>query len=182
MSSQTPDPLSSLSMFDLFRTEIENQTALLTAGLLELERNSDAGGFEALMRAAHSLKGAARIGNLQTAVRVAHTLEDCFVSAQRGRLSLKRAHIDILLKGVDLLANLGRRSESTLNSWDTELAPEIRSFLEAVALLISASAESVSTSSITEVSNQHSKPPGLKCCYPPIPATIRCFTRPAANP
>jgi two-component system sensor histidine kinase and response regulator WspE len=133
-------------MFDLFRTEIENQTALLTAGLLELERNSDAGGFEALMRAAHSLKGAARIGNLQTAVRVAHTLEDCFVSAQRGRLSLKRAHIDILLKGVDLLANLGRRSESTLNSWDTELAPEIRSFLEAVALLISASAESVSNS------------------------------------
>src|SRR5690242_21613937 len=116
-------------MFDLFRTEIENQTAVLTAGLLQLERNPAFGGFEALMRAAHSLKGAARIANLLTAVGVAHCLEDCFVSAQRRQLALKRAHIDILLKGVDLLANLSRRSESALTSWDTEYATEIQAFL-----------------------------------------------------
>ena len=36
------------------------------------------------MRAAHSLKGAARIVGLDVGVRVAHAMEDCFVAAQRG--------------------------------------------------------------------------------------------------
>jgi len=34
------------------------------------------------MRAAHSLKGAARIVDLADGVRVAHAMEDCFVAAQ----------------------------------------------------------------------------------------------------
>ena len=36
------------------------------------------------MRAAHSLKGAARIVGLTVGVRVAHAMEDCFVAAQQG--------------------------------------------------------------------------------------------------
>jgi two-component system sensor histidine kinase and response regulator WspE len=135
-------------MFELFRTEIESQSALLTAGLLELERNPDqVQRFEALMRAAHSLKGAARIANLQTAVRVAHALEDCFVLAQRRQLVLKHGRIDSLLRGVDLLANLSRRSETELNSWDADYAAEIREFLNLVSPLISSTREPVSGSS-----------------------------------
>ena len=38
--------------------------------------------LEALMRAAHSVKGAARIVGLEEAVQVAHVMEDCFVAAQ----------------------------------------------------------------------------------------------------
>ena len=123
-------------MFELFRAEVENQTNLLTSGLLQLERNPEsAANFEALMRAAHSLKGAARIVNLDTAVLVAHALEDCFVSARQQRVPLKRPHIDVLLRGVDLLANLGRRSESDLHSWDKEHAREIQTFLESLSRL-----------------------------------------------
>ena len=50
--------------------------------------DSSAGTFagEMLMRAAHSFKGAARIVNLQSAVRVAHAMEDCFALAQQGKL------------------------------------------------------------------------------------------------
>ena len=36
------------------------------------------------MRAAHSLKGAARIVGLDAGVGVAHAMEDCFVAAQTG--------------------------------------------------------------------------------------------------
>jgi len=140
VTSQNPKPLSGLSMFELFRAEVENQSTLLTNGLLEAERNPGrALNFEALMRAVHSLKGAARIVNLQTAVRLAHALEDCFVNAHRQQLVLSRAHIDNLLHGVDLLANLSRRSEAGLSSWATDYASEIQAFLDLASSLIQVS-------------------------------------------
>lgn len=58
------------------------------------------------MRAAHSLKGAARIVNLTPAVPVAHAMEDCLVMAQHGQLLLTPEHIDVLLKGADLLLRI----------------------------------------------------------------------------
>jgi two-component system sensor histidine kinase and response regulator WspE len=59
------------------------------------------------MRAAHSLKGAARIIGLQDGVDIAHRMEECFVGAQRSELTLTPAHIDVLLRGVDLLLRVG---------------------------------------------------------------------------
>ena len=57
MSAHPPEDLSSLSMLELFRAEAENQTTILTSGLLELERaGSSAPSFDTLMRAAHSLR------------------------------------------------------------------------------------------------------------------------------
>lgn len=97
--------LSQFSMLDLFRAELEAQSQALTTGLLALERDPVAADhLEACMRAAHSLKGAARIIDLEPAVRVAHVMEECLVAAQRGQLRLCHEHIDTLLKGVDLLA------------------------------------------------------------------------------
>lgn len=96
---------SQFSMLDLFRAELETQSQALTAGLLALERDPVAAThLEACMRAAHSLKGAARIIDLTAAVRVAHEMEECLVSAQLGKERLTREHIDALLKGVDMLA------------------------------------------------------------------------------
>jgi len=158
-------------MFELFRAEIESQSALLTAGLLELERNPEqVQRFEALMRAAHSLKGAARIANLQTAVRVAHALEDCFVSAQRRQLVLKHGPIDSLLRGVDLLANLGRRSETELNSWDADYAAEIREFLDSVSPLTSSTREPVSGLSQEPRADFCPEPPRPNQSPPPLNA------------
>src|SRR6058998_3174832 len=99
-------------MLELFRAEAENQTGVLTSGLLELERGSSTPQLlEMLMRAAHSLKGAARIVSLQPIVQMAHAMEDCFVAAQQGNLQLRQAEIDILLRGVDLLLKLSRHND-----------------------------------------------------------------------
>ncbi|MHC5544319.1 STAS domain-containing protein, partial [Singulisphaera rosea] len=43
-------------------------------------------------------------------VSVAHVMEDCFVAAQQGKLSLTARDVDVLLRGVDLL---GRISSAT---------------------------------------------------------------------
>jgi two-component system sensor histidine kinase and response regulator WspE len=112
------DNLHHLSMQDLFRVEAENQAAVLTGGLLELERApASAEQLEALMRAAHSFKGAARIVNLNPAVHVAHALEDCFVAAQHGRITLQQDHVDVLLRGVDWLTEISKQSEQSITAW-----------------------------------------------------------------
>src|SRR5256885_1033827 len=99
MSANNPGDLSNISMGELFRVEVENQAAILTEGLLALEREPEAlDRIEPLMRAAHSIKGAARIMDIGAAARVAHVMEDCLVEAQHGRLKLVQKQIDLLLQ------------------------------------------------------------------------------------
>ncbi|WP_414439916.1 hybrid sensor histidine kinase/response regulator [Burkholderia sp. 22PA0106] len=102
------DDLSRQSLLDLYREESENQTEALSRQLLALEHGAqDAAAFEACMRAAHSLKGAARIVGVPQGVEIAGRMEDCFVGAQRGERVLGASHIDALLMGVDLLVRVG---------------------------------------------------------------------------
>lgn len=96
--------LGGFSMEALFRTEVEQQAAVLNDGLLALEkRPDDPGNVEPLMRAAHSIKGAARIVHADPAVQLAHAMEDVFTLVQRDQLTLTRTHIDALLQANDLL-------------------------------------------------------------------------------
>ena len=105
--------LSQLSMHELFRAEAENQTQLLTASLLALERNPTAAEhLEACMRTAHSLKGAARIVDIGAGVTLAHAMEDLFVAAQQGRIVLNQENIDRLLQGVDLMMAIAKAPDS----------------------------------------------------------------------
>src|SRR5688572_31524345 len=101
-----PD-VADFSLLDLFRMEAESQTIVLSSGLLALERNPSAKDqLEACMRAAHSLKGAARIVGLLPGVSVAQAMEDCFVAAQEGRIVLHHVQIDRLLASTDLLLRI----------------------------------------------------------------------------
>jgi two-component system sensor histidine kinase and response regulator WspE len=96
------------SLIDLFREEARTQARVLNDGLLVIDRTpNDATALESCMRAAHSLKGAARIVGVQVGVELAHAMEDCFVAAQEGRALLDAAWIDELLRGVDIVARIG---------------------------------------------------------------------------
>jgi two-component system sensor histidine kinase and response regulator WspE len=126
--------LSQFSMLDLFRVEAETQAQVLTSGLLALERDHTlADQLEACMRAAHSLKGAARIVGLAVGVSVAHAMEDCFVAAQEGRLTLRHAHIDLLLGATDLLARIAHTVETDLGQWDNEKKSDVEICLTSLA-------------------------------------------------
>lgn len=102
------------SLIDLFREEARTQARVLNDGLLTLDRTPrDAAALEACMRAAHSLKGAARIVGVQVGVELAHAMEDCFVAAQEGRASLDAGWIDELLRGVDIVARIGNDEDES---------------------------------------------------------------------
>ncbi|NBP52383.1 MAG: hybrid sensor histidine kinase/response regulator, partial [Actinobacteria bacterium] len=72
--------LGGFSMHELFRAEVETHCAALSEGLLGLEHApDDVAVITPLMRAAHSVKGAARIVGIDAAVTVAHHMEDVLV-------------------------------------------------------------------------------------------------------
>ncbi len=110
--------MNDLSLLGLFKMEAESQCAVLNAELLRLEENpSAADRIEPLMRAAHSLKGAARIVQLDALVKVAHAMEDCFVAAGEGRLLLGSDDIDKMLEGVDCFSGIKDCPEGDIPSF-----------------------------------------------------------------
>ena len=130
------DDLSGFSMMDLFRMEAEERLAVLSQGLVALEgTGATAEVIEPLMRAAHSLKGAARIVGLGAAVRMAHAMEDCLVAAQKGQVRLEPAHIDALLVGVDLLVQVSKVSEGEQESWQSSHGDEVERLVANLAAI-----------------------------------------------
>lgn len=120
--------LEDFSPFDLFRMEAEEQVRVLQQGLIELEAGSaTAATLESLMRAAHSIKGAARIVGLDAIVNLTHVVEDRFVAAQHGR-ALTSAEIDKMLKATDWLAQLQAVPEADTAGWLETNTPAIEEF------------------------------------------------------
>jgi len=128
--------MSDPMLLELFKTELETQCAILSSGLLALEEESDNAETQAeLMRAAHSLKGAARIADLPAIVTVAHALEDCFVAAQEGRIPVGQSLIDLALEVNDWFGEAAQLEPEALEdalAKQTAKAEELQHRLEAL--------------------------------------------------
>ena len=114
--SDKKDDLSQFSMLDLFRMEADSQTQILTDGLLAFERRNDPAAVESMMRAAHSIKGAASIVGMEMVVQLAHGMEDAFIAAQAGKLKLTPNRVDALLAAVDLIVQCSRVNDD-MDAW-----------------------------------------------------------------
>jgi two-component system, chemotaxis family, sensor histidine kinase and response regulator WspE len=130
--------MSNFSMMDLFRMEAETQVAVLNENILVLENNPNSPTeLEALMRASHSLKGAARIVGIDAAVQIAHVMEDCFVAAQLGTIALDSPEkIDIMLRAIDLLARISQLHETEIENWFSAHRSEVESLKAAILAII----------------------------------------------
>ncbi len=123
------------TLIELFRQEVQGQVHVLNDGLILLEQNPNPRQVEPLMRAAHSIKGAARLLGIDPAVKLAHVMEDCLVAVQQGSLSLTANGIDLLLAGTDWLSKFGESAGNDFATWyaphDAALA-QLISHLEGV--------------------------------------------------
>ena len=119
--------LGGFSLYDLFKEEVAQHGAVLTEGLLGAERRAgDAKAIEPLMRAAHSIKGAARIVGLDAVIDLSHAMEDHFVAAQKGEIKLTSEAVDVLLRGVDLIMQVSQLAEADTAKWLEEHAAEMK--------------------------------------------------------
>ena len=142
--------LEDFSLFELFRMEAEEQVRVLQAELLTLESGAGtASSLEALMRAAHSLKGAARIVGLDIIVHLTHAIEDRFVAAQQGH-DLNSGEIDRMLTAVDWLAKIQALSETESGPWLSENTPAIEHLTAALSASAVEPADDALQPAITE--------------------------------
>lgn len=138
-TSSTVPNIADASMLEMFRSEVESHTAVLNDSLLELENNPGATNkLEALMRSAHSIKGGARIVGLDAAVKVAHVMEDCFVAAQKRKISLESDHIDVLLTGVDMLVRISKIAGIGAAEWLASHQEEIEQVIASLSAILTA--------------------------------------------
>ncbi len=139
-----PVSAADVPLLELFREEVRTHARALNTGLVELEKApGDAARIEPLMRAAHSIKGAARVVHLEAAVRVAHLAEDCLVAAQRGERSLTPDDIDALLAATDLLAEMGEAAGPGLPDWLAGQEARCGDVLRRLEAVLSGEAENV---------------------------------------
>ncbi len=97
-----------VSMLDLFRSELESHSLVLEQGLVSVETCEEH--IENLVRAARSLKGAARIVRLESVGRVAQAMEETLSAVQSGVEHLSGSTVDSLREANDLLRQLTRYS------------------------------------------------------------------------
>lgn len=148
-------------LLDLFREEAETNALALEAGLVALDLGRATKEIlEPLMRAAHSLKGAARIVGLQEAVVLAHAMEDVFVAAQRGRLALVPAQVDRLLAGVDVFARLASVDPETIPARLTAMATETAALVAEYGSFVNAPAPETAPPAAEAVATAPAPVPG----------------------
>jgi len=132
--SQPPRDVREMSLYDLFASEVQSHLRALDAGLLRLERDpADTAVIEPMMRAAHSIKGAARIVDLDGLVELTHAMEDCLVAVQAGRRQLSAADLDRLFRCVDVLGEISRLDEAASQRWQHEQRDAQRELAQALS-------------------------------------------------
>ena len=160
------------ALLELFRAEMDAHLPVLSQGLLELEKGR-AGEQEiaAMMRAAHSIKGAARIVGIDAVVRLAHVMEDCFTAAKEARIRLASEAVDVLLQGVDTLQRLcSPQPEADLNETLLESLQQRLAATRDGRLPVSAAAAPPTSSDALEAVPRQ---------VPAPPSTVSCLTLPA---
>ncbi|MBL4775020.1 MAG: hybrid sensor histidine kinase/response regulator [Mariprofundus sp.] len=124
------------SLFPLFAMEAENQCGELSSGMLKIEQQpDDLDTFDAMMRAAHAMKGAARVVGLDCAVALAHSMEDYFTAASQANIQVASGDIDVLLGGLDVLQAMAKVDVQGIELWLGEHAEKVERFAADIALL-----------------------------------------------
>lgn len=106
------------TILTLFFVDLETYTRLLQEGLLVLELDpSDQQTIASLMRAAHSIKGAARVIGLDDIVHLAHALEECFLHVQSKDVCVEPHVMERLFCALDLFQELIKQPSEAMNAW-----------------------------------------------------------------
>ena len=92
---------------DQFKAETREHIQTLNLGLLKLEKNTaDRELLNAMMREAHSIKGAARMMGYQRIGDITHKMEDGLQRALNGELQLTKECFELLFRCLDALEPL----------------------------------------------------------------------------
>jgi two-component system, chemotaxis family, sensor kinase CheA len=91
----------------IFRAEAEDLLKKIRDGLLALESNTqDAETFNVILRAAHTLKGSARMVGLEEVGKLAHKMEDLLKAVESGKQKMSETVASLLFNGIELVEKM----------------------------------------------------------------------------
>ena len=127
------------SVFGFFQEEAAEHLSVIETGLLQLEKNSACWPNlpARLLRAAHTLKGAANLVKLTSVGAIVHQIEEIFEALQGESQQLCPADIDVILSSLDLVRTLIRQRSHALPEGDE---PEARALSQLRAIASSTAA------------------------------------------
>jgi len=97
------------NLLQLFQSELIEHAQKISEGLLAVEgEKAGTERYHEMMRAAHSIKGAARIVGLGSLVDLSHGLEEYFQKCYQNEEIIEPDQVDILLQIVDALLEIGK--------------------------------------------------------------------------
>ncbi|MEO0520049.1 MAG: hybrid sensor histidine kinase/response regulator [Cyanobacteria bacterium P01_A01_bin.116] len=193
----TRPEFKNMSMLKIFSAELEKQIVLLNANLLAIENQLDtdsgidletdhealAKRLAALMRSAHSIKGAARIVGLSPAVEMAHAMEDGFVALKEHRIAIAAPVVDALLGGIDWLAQLAKVPEEAQADWFIQQQENTQQCLSAIATLVTTPLPTTTTPTAAPTTTLPTATPPTKTQSPlqPLAASVAKTTASLPN-
>ena len=125
----TTDPSIRAQGYQYFLQEAPELLQVLEQGLLTLQEDSSINKVNTLMRATHTLKGAAASLELTTIAKVAHSLEDVFRALCRPQVFIDAEVEALLFEGFECLrlASKAELTEATVN--DNEILNRIAAII-----------------------------------------------------
>ncbi|MDH5378040.1 MAG: ATP-binding protein, partial [Gammaproteobacteria bacterium] len=122
-----------IPIMDLFRTEVSKQCTIISEILLNAQHAElESTALEELLRAAHSLKGAARLVNAMAIVHVAHALEEGLL-----KLSTEQRPPDlwlqVFLQQLEWIMELSLKNVHTMSEWNRQSASRLQTLQDQLA-------------------------------------------------
>ncbi len=113
-----------------FVAELDDRLPALERDFLALEKTKDQGArselFASVLRALHTIKGAAGSVSAAPVVSVTHRLEEVVLAARNGGLPTDRVFFDSVLPAIDAIGDAGRRLQGGENLNDAPIAEAAR--------------------------------------------------------
>lgn len=125
-----------------FVQELEEQVRELNSGLLAVEQKAaDAERIRSLFRAAHTIKGAARVAGVPIVERACHAMESVFANLRDGRQTLTGSDFSLLFATCDALQEAAaklRAGKPLEGSAADALLPQVESLADRAGAIESA--------------------------------------------
>lgn len=119
----------------LFFAEIEDLSKQFEENLIAYKAQ-DKQALSKLMQMAHSLKGVAKIIELNSLIKLSTSLEELFSEVLQERVELEPVDLDILFDALDYLATIGSLTESEFQKWYKSSEPDLELIIKNINTLI----------------------------------------------
>ena len=129
MSSSLSD-LSGFSMVELFREEVRTHGGAFFAGMMALRVDTaNLKLIVPLMRAAHSIKGAARIVNVEPVVLIAGALHEVLAPAMQGTITFAADTLQVIEQSMNCVTRVAQSAETEFDRWLPNQNAHVRNLL-----------------------------------------------------